>query len=55
MGPLVADRRLEVMEDFVSDAISSGGEVISGGGRGQSPGSFFEPTLIRDVLILQKS
>ena len=49
MGPLVADRRLEVMEDFVSDAISSGGEVISGGGRGQSPGSFFEPTLIRDV------
>ena len=49
MGPLVADRRLEVMEDFISDAISSGGEVISGGGRGQSPGSFFEPTLIRDV------
>ena len=49
MGPLVADRRLEVMEDFISDAVSSGGEVISGGGRGQSPGSFFEPTLIRDV------
>ena len=49
MGPLVADRRLEVMEDFISDAISSGGEVISGGGRGQSPGSFFEPTLIKDV------
>ena len=49
MGPLVADRRLEVMEDFISDAILSGGEVISGGGRGQSPGSFFEPTLIRDV------
>ncbi len=49
MGPLVADRRLEVMEDFISDAISSGGEVISGGGRGQSPGSFFEPTLIRNV------
>ena len=49
MGPLVADRRLEVMEDLISDAISSGGEVISGGGRGQSPGSFFEPTLIRDV------
>ena len=49
MGPLVADRRLEVMEDFISYAVSSGGEVISGGGRGQSPGSFFEPTLIRDV------
>ena len=49
MGPLVADRRLEVMEDFISDAVSSGGEIISGGGRGQSPGSFFEPTLIRDV------
>ena len=49
MGPLVADRRLEVMEDFISDAVSSGGEVISGGGRGQSTGSFFEPTLIRDV------
>ena len=49
MGPLVADRRLEVMEDFISDAISSGGEVISGGGRGQSPGAFFEPTLIRNV------
>ena len=49
MGPLLADRRLEVMDGFVQDAISSGGKLVVGGSRMQSPGNFFEPTLIQHV------
>ena len=49
MGPLLADRRLEVMDGFVQDAISSGGKLVAGGSRVQSPGNFFEPTLIQHV------
>ena len=49
MGPLLADRRLDVMDSFVEDAVSSGGQIVVGGARMQSPGSFFEPTLIQNV------
>jgi succinate-semialdehyde dehydrogenase/glutarate-semialdehyde dehydrogenase len=49
MGPLVAARRLEIMESFVSDAVSSGGEIVLGGARMTNKGSFFEPTLIQNV------
>jgi succinate-semialdehyde dehydrogenase/glutarate-semialdehyde dehydrogenase len=37
------------MEDIVSDAVSHGASIVSGGSRIQSPGAFFEPTLLRDV------
>ena len=49
MGPLVAERRIGIMEDIVSDAVSHGASIVSGGSRIQSPGAFFEPTLLRDV------
>jgi succinate-semialdehyde dehydrogenase/glutarate-semialdehyde dehydrogenase len=49
MGPLVAERRIDIMDEFVADAVSHGGSVIVGGNRIQSQGSFFAPTLIDNV------
>ena len=49
MGPLVAERRIDIINDFVTDAVSKGAELIVGGKRAQSPGSFYQPTLMRNV------
>jgi len=49
MGPLVAERRIEIMDGFVSDAVSQGAELVTGGARLQNAGSFFAPTLLKDV------
>ncbi|NCF49389.1 MAG: aldehyde dehydrogenase family protein [Bacteroidetes bacterium] len=54
MGPLVAERRIDVMNDFVNDAISQGATLVTGGAGIQSPGSFFAPTLLRDVPVTAK-
>ncbi len=49
MGPLVAARRLEVMENFVTDARNNGAEVTTGGERIGNRGFFYAPTVIKDV------
>ena len=49
MGPLIAERRIDVMESFVNDAKSHGGRVTTGGERIGNQGSFFAPTVIADV------
>lgn len=49
MGPLIADRRLEVMERFVSDAKDKGAEVRTGGARLGNVGSFWAPTVLTDT------
>ena len=49
MGPLVAERRIDIMDGFVTDAIDKGAELLTGGSRIQSPGSFFMPTLLSNV------
>ena len=49
MGPLVAERRIDIMDGFVSDAVSKGAELLVGGSRIQSEGSFFAPTLLHEV------
>ncbi len=49
MGPLVAERRIDIMDGFVSDAVSKGAELLVGGSRIQSPGSFYQPTLLGNV------
>jgi succinate-semialdehyde dehydrogenase/glutarate-semialdehyde dehydrogenase len=46
MGPLAHARRMDVMQAFVEDARSHGGEVVFGGARLKSPGNFFSPTII---------
>lgn len=49
MGPLIADRRLPVMQDFVDDAVSQGATIVTGGKRMGNQGYFFEPTVLKDV------
>lgn len=49
MGPLITSQRLEVMDNFVQDAISKGASVVLGGNKLDRPGYFYSPTIIRDV------
>jgi succinate-semialdehyde dehydrogenase/glutarate-semialdehyde dehydrogenase len=49
MGPVIAARRLEVMESFVTDARNHGAEVTAGGERIGNRGFFYAPTVLKDV------
>ena len=49
MGPLIAERRVEVMNDFINDAIENGANIEIGGNRLNLAGSFFSPTILTDV------
>ncbi|MEL6477633.1 MAG: NAD-dependent succinate-semialdehyde dehydrogenase [Pseudomonadota bacterium] len=49
MGPLVAERRLEVMQGWVSDAVDKGATVAAGGERIGNKGWFWQPTVLKDV------
>lgn len=49
MGPLIADRRLEVMDSFVADAKSHGAKLTTGGERMANQGYFYAPTVMYDV------
>src|SRR5215213_5195075 len=46
MGPLAHSRRVDVMQAFVEDAVTHGGEVVTGGARLKGSGFFFPPTVI---------
>ena len=54
MGPLVAERRLHAMDSFVSDAISKGAKIQTGGQRKGNKGYFYEPTVMTDVPLTAK-
>ena len=49
MGPLIAERRIDVMNEFVKDAIENGANIEMGGNRMNRVGSFFSPTVMTDV------
>ncbi len=49
MGPLIAARRLDVMDGFVSDARGKGAVVTTGGERIGNSGYFWAPTVMKDV------
>ncbi|OBZ94771.1 aldehyde dehydrogenase [Pararhizobium polonicum] len=49
MGPMIAPRRLDVMDALVSDAKANGAAVVTGGVRLGGKGYFYAPTLLRDV------
>jgi len=53
-GPLINDAAVEKVADHVQDALSKGGELVSGGNRPNGPGSFFEPTLIKGATSEMK-
>ncbi|MEE9590578.1 MAG: NAD-dependent succinate-semialdehyde dehydrogenase [Hyphomicrobiaceae bacterium] len=49
MGPLIAGRRIDWMEQLVEDAEANGARLITGGHRIDDVGSFFEPTVLCDI------
>jgi len=49
MGPLITERRLDNMDELVSDAVARGAQVLTGGSRLEREGFFFAPTVLRDV------
>ncbi|MCV0397977.1 MAG: NAD-dependent succinate-semialdehyde dehydrogenase [Rhizobiaceae bacterium] len=53
-GPLIDEKAVEKVEEFIEDATAKGGKVVSGGKRHELGGTFFEPTVIRDATIDMK-
>lgn len=49
MGPLIGERRLGIMQEFVDDATSKGAELMTGGARRGNQGWFYEPTVLKNV------
>lgn len=48
-GALINEAALDKVETHISDAISKGAKVVSGGARMEGPGTFFAPTILTDV------
>ncbi len=48
-GPLIDEKAVEKVEEFIADATKKGGKVVTGGKRHKLGGSFFEPTVITDA------
>lgn len=49
MGPLANTRRIDAMEQLVSDAVSKGAKIETGGKRIGNKGNFFEPTVLTNI------
>ena len=49
VGAIIFPPQLELIEAHVRDAVDKGARVVTGGGRGDGPGRFFEPTVLADV------
>lgn len=49
MGPLITDRRIGIMDEFVNDAVEKGASLVLGGKRLDRTGYFYAPTVLRDV------
>jgi succinate-semialdehyde dehydrogenase/glutarate-semialdehyde dehydrogenase len=48
-GPLINSAAVSKVQEHIEDAVKKGGKVIAGGKPHQLGGTFFEPTIIRDV------
>ncbi len=48
-GPLIDDKALAKVERHISDALSKGARVVTGGKRHALGGCYFEPTILADV------
>ncbi|AML50430.1 NAD-dependent succinate-semialdehyde dehydrogenase [Falsihalocynthiibacter arcticus] len=49
MGPMIAERRLGLMDELVQDAVLNGAKIVTGGERLDRKGYFYAPTVLRDV------
>ena len=51
---LIDDRAVKKVEEHISDALSKGARVITGGKRHEKGGQYFEPTVLADVTTAMK-
>ena len=52
LGPLVAQRQLELLESQVADAVQKGATVVTGGKRPAGlQGAYYEPTILTDITF----
>ncbi|MFD6447854.1 NAD-dependent succinate-semialdehyde dehydrogenase [Promicromonospora sp. NPDC060204] len=49
VGPLINEAAVEKVSDLVDDAAAHGAQVLTGGGRLDRPGHFYEPTVLTGV------
>jgi acyl-CoA reductase-like NAD-dependent aldehyde dehydrogenase len=49
VGAMTSPRQTAIVEDHVEDALASGARALTGGGRVDGPGDYFEPTVLVDV------
>ncbi|QEM68814.1 NADP-dependent succinate-semialdehyde dehydrogenase [Geobacter sp. FeAm09] len=48
-GPLIDMKAVEKVEEHIADALAKGARIVTGGGRHELGGSFFQPTILTDV------
>lgn len=48
-GPLIEEKAVQKVEEHIRDALSKGAKCLIGGKRSHLGGTFFEPTVLRDV------
>ena len=48
-GPLIEEKAVQKVEAHIADALAKGASCIAGGQRSSLGGTFFEPTVLRDV------
>lgn len=48
-GPLINERALQKVEAHVTDALGHGAKLLTGGARHANAGTFYQPTVLRDV------
>ena len=49
MGPMLHERRVKLMQEFVDDALSLGAKLLLGGSRLDRVGHFYPPTVLADL------
>jgi acyl-CoA reductase-like NAD-dependent aldehyde dehydrogenase len=49
VGAMTSPNQTAIVEDHVNDALASGARALTGGGRVEGPGDYFEPTVLVDV------
>ena len=54
IGPLIDEAALAKVEEHVSDAVSKGARIVTGGKRHPRGGTFYEPTVLADVTTQMK-
>ena len=49
VGPLIDEKALRKVQELVDDAVERGANVLVGGGPGEGPGHFYQPTVLANV------